>query len=192
VQQTRPSDWGAREQHPLYKSWLWHKSKAVNGIVREWADDFWKFVETVGERPAGHRINKIIKNMPLGPNNWEWRETIPAQDKAKYSREWRKANPDKAKNIDLKKRFGIGLDEYDAILKKQKYACAICQQNEMAVDEKGRIRMMPVDHCHNTGKIRGILCTACNMALGRFKDNPEILRKAAEYVEYYAALDNRT
>lgn len=44
-------------------------------------------------------------------------------------------------------------------------------------------RNLAIDHCHQTGKMRGLLCMGCNTALGRFKDNPDLLRKAAEYIE---------
>lgn len=187
IAQTRPSDWGAREQHTLYKTWHWHKSKAVRGMCAEWVDDFWKFVADVGERPDGCKLRKINPDIPLSPTNFEWHETIPSVDKAKYSREWRKANPDKAKNIDLKKRFGIGLAEYDALLEKQNKVCAICNQSENYVDSQGHIRMLAVDHCHKTKKIRGLLCSKCNTALGKFNDDPEILSNAIKYLSEHNA-----
>jgi hypothetical protein len=182
IEQTRSNDWGAREQHHLYDTWHWHKRKVNNGLVQEWADDFWVFVNAVGERPEGHKLRKNYENLPLGPDNFEWREVIPSKDKAKFAREWRKANPAKAKNSDLKRRFGITLDEYDALLILQNNVCAICDSPESAVDRKGHIRMLAVDHCHTTKKIRGLLCTSCNTAIGHFKDNRELLKKAIEYL----------
>jgi hypothetical protein len=50
---------------------------------------------------------------------------------------------------------------------------------------KIKIVKLAVDHCHDTGKVRRLLCHNCNRALGLFKDNSDILRKAADYVEEY-------
>lgn len=181
-EQTRVADWGSREQHPLYDTWQWHRRKIHNGLVSEWANDFWTFVTAVGDRPDNHKLRKLIENAPLGPDNFEWREIIPSKDKAKYAREWRKANPDKVKNIDLKKQYGITLTEYDDMLQAQKNVCAICQKAETAVDSKGHLRMMAVDHCHTTKKIRGLLCTSCNTAIGHFKDDVHLLQRAINYI----------
>ena len=183
IEQTRPADWGAKEKHPLYDTWHWHRRKNINGLVLEWASDFWAFADAVGERPDQHKLRKINENAPLGPGNWEWREITPSSDKAYYAREWRKKNPDKSKNNDLKKTYGITLDEYDELLNMQQKVCAICGNPETAVDNKGHIRMMPVDHCHRTGKIRGLLCTGCNTALGGFKDDIDLLEKAIKYLK---------
>jgi hypothetical protein len=78
---------------------------------------------------------------------------------------------------DLIKKFGIHADQYEAIAKKQNYQCAICEKPEPCN------RALAVDHCHNTKKIRGLLCTNCNMALGKFQDNIDYLKKAIEYME---------
>ena len=85
----------------------------------------------------------------------------------------------------LRKEFGIGLEEYGAMLEKQGGVCAICKQEETTV-RAGRVMALPVDHCHETGKIRGLLCNSCNRALGKFKDSVEHLLAAASYLEEYA------
>lgn len=103
---------------------------------------------------------------------------------AKYVRDWRNANPRAARSIDLKKRFGITLDEYEILLERQQNVCKLCQQPERAIDRfSGMPRNLAVDHCHTTGKIRGLLCTHCNTALGLFQEDPELMIKAAEYVK---------
>lgn len=73
-------------------------------------------------------------------------------------------------------RFTV--EEYDAMLAAQGGGCAIC---EIKVDRNGR--RLAVDHCHDTGVVRGILCMNCNATLGRMNDDPALLRKAAEYLE---------
>lgn len=107
-----------------------------------------------------------------------------------YQREWRKLNPDKVqesykkghpkKRIDSRyRRYGITDDEYQQRLKEQNNLCAIC-----GTDTPGRQHSsFHVDHCHVTGKVRGLLCDKCNRGLGFFNDNPEALRNAADYLE---------
>lgn len=77
----------------------------------------------------------------------------------------------------LIKNYGINADQYDAMLKEQNNVCAICNKEEMCD------RILAVDHCHKSKKVRGLLCTNCNMALGKFQDNIDYLKKAIEYME---------
>jgi len=183
LESPRAADWGARETHPLYSVWTWHKRKGAAGMCEEWRTDFWAFVAAVKGKPEGATLRRLLRNVPLGPNNWEWRESNDSSDKAKYSREWRKRNPDLAKNSDLKRSYGITLAQYETMLATQGGKCAICKGSERTRDKDGGPRRMPVDHDHNTGKVRGLICTHCNRALGMFKDNVEILKAAISYVE---------
>ncbi len=76
----------------------------------------------------------------------------------------------------LKFRYGITSEEYRNVLQKQDSKCAICG----AVPGK---RSLHVDHDHETGKIRGLLCHKCNVGLGHFSDDPNLLIKASKYLE---------
>ena len=86
--------------------------------------------------------------------------------------------------IDLKiekwQRNGIDIDKYNLLLESQNYKCAICGSKET-----GRIdiKYFNVDHCHKTGKIRGLLCHSCNRMLGDAKDDPNILSKGIDYLK---------
>lgn len=188
TEQPRNKDWGAREKHPLYQVYHWQRRKP-NGMCKEWADDFWVFVEAVSPKPDGHTLRKRNQKEPIGPSNWYWKESTPSKDRAKWQKAWRERNPDKVKSIELKRTYGITLDEYKAMSESQGHKCAICDNTETAVDAKGAERFMAVDHCHKTGKIRALLCAACNKSLGGFKDDPKLLRKAAEYIEAYASTE---
>jgi len=76
--------------------------------------------------------------------------------------------------------YGITMEQYLATLEEQGGRCAICQK-------KPRARRLAVDHNHKTGRVRGLLCTRCNhKLLGASGENPQILRRAAEYLEHYA------
>ena len=76
----------------------------------------------------------------------------------------------------LRKLYGITIDDYEEMFKRQGGVCAICRQ-----PETGNIRMA-VDHCHASGKVRGLLCKNCNTALGNLKDSIEILTNAITYL----------
>lgn len=186
VEQPRRADWGARESHPLYQTYHWQRRKP-NGMCKEWVNDFWLFVDTVGEKPDGHSLRKYKKEDPIGPGNWYWKEAIPVKNSAERQRIYRQRHPDKVKSHSLKKMYGITLQDYQQMAEAQNYVCAICCEREVGVDKNGIPRSMPVDHCHTTGKIRELLCSACNKALGGFRDRPDLLRKAAEYIEKHAA-----
>jgi len=83
-----------------------------------------------------------------------------------------------ARNSKLKKAYGITLKEYNKMLAKQDECCAICKTDI----PNGKGNTFHVDHCHETGKVRGLLCSNCNTSLGGFKDNPTLLTKAIKYL----------
>jgi len=74
----------------------------------------------------------------------------------------------------IKHSYGLEYEDYLKLLEEQKGLCKICSK-----DNSGR--RLSIDHCHDTGRIRGLLCTRCNRALGLFEDNTELLIKAANY-----------
>jgi hypothetical protein len=77
----------------------------------------------------------------------------------------------------LKHDYGISLEEYEALLKRQGGACAICC--------KKSTRPLCVDHCHVTRRMRGLLCRTCNLGIGHFNDDPRLLRAALAYLEAF-------
>jgi len=74
-------------------------------------------------------------------------------------------------------RHGPTIEAYDWMLKNQNNRCAICGKHQSEMK-----RQFAVDRDHDTGEIRGLLCTRCNLVLGQVKDNPDILRKAIDYL----------
>ena len=110
-------------------------------------------------------------------------------------KEYRKKNPEKIKSLKekyketrkeirkpterrnhLKIKYGITEIEYEKMFNNQDGKCLLC-------DKKCDYRKLHIDHCHSTGKIRGLLCSNCNLGLGNFKDNIETLKKAIEYLK---------
>lgn len=80
------------------------------------------------------------------------------------------------------KKYGVSLDWVLKCLERQNYCCAICKTKGFKMRETHK-STLNLDHCHETGKVRGLLCHNCNRALGLLQDNPVFLRRAAEYVE---------
>lgn len=78
----------------------------------------------------------------------------------------------------LKKKYGIGISDYNDMLTMQASGCAICGNPENIAG-----RRLSVDHCHETGKVRGLLCNLCNIAIGNLHDDPDLLRRAIQYLE---------
>jgi hypothetical protein len=83
----------------------------------------------------------------------------------------------KAKNRELRKLYGISLDDYNRLVKAQDGVCKICRKG---CQVKGTLS---VDHNHDTGEIRGLLCNFCNTGLGKFKDSPALLERAVSYLK---------
>lgn len=83
-----------------------------------------------------------------------------------------KANPEKDRQYNLKGLYGLTPAAYDDMLAGQGGGCAVCSSTESLV----------VDHNHETGEVRGILCSRCNSALGLLKDSPVLLNRASSYL----------
>ena len=115
------------------------------------------------------------------------------ETKRNYLREWRAANPEREKararrqywanrdELQAKRRFlrtGVTQDQYDNAFAVQGGKCAIC-----GVRQDSLKRALAADHCHATGVFRGLLCDNCNHGLGKFKDSPDLLLRAVEYLQ---------
>lgn len=87
----------------------------------------------------------------------------------------RNSNLKAGKKYRIKTLYGLTQEQVDYMSELQKHKCAICDQ------EYGN--KVQIDHCHKTGRVRGLLCINCNWLLGKAYDNPELLRKAAKYLE---------
>lgn len=88
---------------------------------------------------------------------------------------WRSEHPGHTRRYVVKCVYGLEPTAFDAMLAKQGNACAICRTS---FEE----RRLTIDHCHNTGKVRGLLCASCNSGIAYLDDNPAVMRAAARYV----------
>ena len=90
---------------------------------------------------------------------------------------WAKANPSKRKGHMTKYLYGVDANKYVEMFEAQAGHCAICGQ-----PQESFTKAFAVDHCHRTGKVRGLLCSNCNSALGKFGDNIHTVISAMEYL----------
>jgi len=108
-------------------------------------------------------------------------EHVKAKAKARI-----KADPEKYRNHQLTRKYGLTVEQFEKMLEQQNGSCAICKRHKSNFN-----RNLDTDHCHKTGIVRGILCSTCNKMLGMFKDDPEVLRSGAEYLEaFHAKMSN--
>lgn len=129
------------------------------------------------EREAKMKADYAVKN----------RDKILASKSAAYRRDpvkhraWALANKDRMtlhqRRSHLRRKFGITVEQFDAALAAQGGRCAICD-----TDNPGT-RTWHVDHCHETKRVRGLLCKSCNHGLGLFRDNPGTLLAAERYLQ---------
>lgn len=191
----RPDDWGAKHKHPLFNRWA-YAMRHKKDIHPQW-QDFLTFVLDIGEPPSP--ISKLFsadESKPLGPDNFVWKDALTqkadGEDDATYEnrrkRAYRKLNPERFKGYDLKKHYGLSKEDYAKMLNDCEHKCAICKRNE-DVEIRGKVIRLAVDHCHSSGKIRGLLCASCNRALGGFRDSIDTLKSAIAYLEYHGGKD---
>ena len=93
----------------------------------------------------------------------------------KKAREWLKTDKGRLYRLRHKNKIDIDFEEYQRMFIKQKNLCAICKRPEQK-------KSLAIDHCHKTGKVRGLLCQKCNRGIGCFDDNVELLKNAIHYL----------
>jgi hypothetical protein len=103
---------------------------------------------------------------------------------------WRRKNrdPDYHRRFKLKARYGITVEEYWEMHSSQEGLCAICDQPEKR-KLRGNLALLVVDHCHSTGKVRGLLCFHCNKTLGHL-ENADWIDKAFGYLKGVSLIDD--
>lgn len=191
VNKGRPEGWG-RWNHPLNSTW--------KGVMRYHKHDYdpWlsfdEFVKDVKEKPDQPvRFTKKERDKPFGPGNWYWfavdtseifdefrKSRVESQNA--YQRKLRASNPDYFRDKDLQKNYGVNIEWYNQELAKQNGVCAICFNPETAII-KGKLLPLSVDHCHDTGKVRGLLCRRCNNGIGHLNHDINLIQNAIKYLQ---------
>ena len=103
----------------------------------------------------------------------KWR-AANSEREAEQGRKWYQNNLERVRERSRKRKYGLDTPTFEAMLVGQHYCCAICNTS---IDDSSNI-----DHCHTTGIVRGLLCSACNKGLGHFKDDVQLLASAIDYL----------
>lgn len=138
-----------------------------------------------------HKDERLAYNQKWRSEN---RERVNANERRRRKeipekyKEWSKNHRErlgKLKSLrDSCYNFNITVDEYNKMNEAQNGLCAICERpNNQKSRTEGELCRLAIDHCHKTGKIRALLCGACNKGLGHFEDNIELLITAIEYLQ---------
>jgi hypothetical protein len=127
--------------------------------------------------------NLRIENLSLGK--------FPYEKIVKGERVQRKMSTEAMRHYGLKRYYGIDLAKYQEMLLAQNGVCAICFKPETSV-VNGKIKPLAVDHCHDSERIRGLLCARCNQAIGLLNEDINILNNAIEYLRNYNIADTNT
>jgi Autographiviridae endonuclease VII len=129
---------------------------------------------------AKHRLNP--EKGRESSKRWYYSKPENRQRSIDKAREWQAKHKDRDTErkfkYNLQRNYGLAYEDYCRMAEEQNGLCAICEQPPY--------RNFDVDHNHQTGVVRQLLCSNCNTALGLLKDNPDILRKAAVYLEQHS------
>ncbi len=104
---------------------------------------------------------------------------IKAQpDRTSYRKQYNNENRKMRARHHLLSKYGLTEEDYNQMFTEQSGCCKICDTHQSEFTKR-----LYVDHCHNTGKVRGLLCHQCNSGIGMLKDNPDLVLKAAAYLK---------
>lgn len=185
----KPSLPPGKRDHPYYM--IWWERRDRGSLCEEWALDFSQFLTDVGERPSDdHLLRPLRWSEPYGPDNFEWLAALkraPEESRKDFnSRKWdsrRERDPRYEGDRQLKRKYGVTPEAYAKMLKAQGGVCAICEKEETKIDHKTHApRMLAVDHCRETKKVRGLLCSRCNMTIGAAEHSVQLLKKMIGYL----------
>ena len=130
---------------------------------------------------------KCRKNLPIAEFNkdrarktgyaWQCKACRKEYDQG-YHAENREKHLESMRKTAYARRYKMTVEEYNALFEAQGYICAIC-----GASKGWQNKRLAVDHNHASGEVRGLLCDRCNTVIGKMEDNPDLLRKAASYLE---------
>jgi len=126
-----------------------------------------------------------VENFSKNSARWDGLHDCCIPCNREKSRQWRIDNPEAAKSSDLKKRYGITLDQKQQILLDQGSKCAICS----VLEPGGQYNEWCLDHDHNTKIVRAVICQACNLTLGNANESIDRLISCAKYLLKHTSVE---
>jgi len=136
--------------------------------------DLYRTCMTCGEEKLATEF--YVRNKKTGVRHSACKQCDSARVKKRHQE-----NPERTKNNDLKRLYGITLDEHTKMYEEQNSVCAICKSGG-----DGKWKKLCVDHDHKTGKVRQLLCRNCNMVLGQVGDNTNLLEEMIKYLQKHS------
>ena len=136
-------------------------------------------------------IEKAKKRTESGAYKEYWnRPEVRERNRARYrTEEYKSKNAERCGTEEYKmkarwsyimRNYGLSKEDFESMLEEQQNKCAICG---FEFHDEGKSTRPHIDHCHDSGNVRGLLCNNCNTGLGQFKDNPSLLQSAIEYLQ---------
>jgi len=173
----------------ITKSWTREQQHA-------WDRQRWLKIKSDPVLLAAHYAKTKLQTAARQAKDPAWREKRKAYSKAYYaktktralerSREWRTKNPGSRAAEHLTARYRLSRADYHRLAEEQQGCCAICGTQPNGKRQMGTLY---VDHDHETGAVRGLLCQRCNSGLGHFRDRSDLLMKALQYLQRTARPD---
>lgn len=105
-------------------------------------------------------------------------------ERKEYDKQYNIKNREEIRYKNIKRNYGLSKEEFCFLEQEQNGKCAICDKEETYIDFRtNKIKNLAIDHCHDTGQVRGLLCKKCNTAIGLLGDSSLIVKKALQYLE---------
>lgn len=159
-----------------------HPGLTIDGVTKSYRQ--WGRETGLSEAVVWARVNKLgwsgrrVLEPTRQAHTEDRRSQMSASRRGDANPSWR-GGKDASLDRYLRSKYQLSLVEYRSLEQKQGGVCAICGCSPCSTKEK----RLSVDHCHATGRVRGLLCKTCNWILGQFKESPERFRAAATYLE---------
>jgi hypothetical protein len=175
------------KQRDYKKKWNLENAEKTNTYNRDWKKNHPERATATRKRSYEKNRDKELlyaKNHRLAhPEEYSMRYKkyyeINKEKEIERKKEWRKSHAKSVRKYYLRIKYDITLDDYEEMLISQNNSCKIC--GSISPNRKN-VKYFHIDHDHKTGEIRGLLCHECNTGIGKLKDDPTLLRKAASYL----------
>lgn len=144
-----------------------------------WVNGFWP---SVIRFQNGNKLDCRIDNLRDGFYLTTKHDYKTKEGRAAAQLEYRASKREEFVHKERERKFGVSRQKYAELFHAQDGCCAICKQPETAT-RNGKVKTLAVDHCHETGVVRGLLCVACNTDIGKFMDDRVRLLSAVRYLD---------
>lgn len=136
----------------------------------------------LAKNPGYNRKYYLANKERLAAHQREYYQRTKAKRQA-WAKTYRERKPEAIRDRRIRRVYGISGAEYAALFRAQDGLCAVCRRPDESQARRASSEQLAIDHDHSTGRVRGLLCTSCNLALGHLKDDPLRIRALLDYIE---------